>query len=340
MHNGSEPTHQFVSAVESAYRNADVSPELFQKWQENAEKMFKAKNCYAFSVKDAPAAAVDARPMFERMAQMEEVVKEAALECTTLRASIEKLLVLSGEQLAKINRLEALMAANPSASQHRSPVTNHGTSAPVTPDNSNIANPQDSDSSSPNPFPGTLPTNMCYDDLFKSRYKDKQVPVTKIFVAWFVEQLPVTYENYKAARQQNPARTDSKFHKKVKNHFSIVKTTIHVVLKNLSEYPAKRLSHLPRELEALAIDALEKIKEKHGIKCKGLPTKSHLAGKPSSVFNSAKYEDIDFPAGTPPSVQMYFKARDFRGRGIISEESLQMQEGDGTEVTMEANVTI
>ena len=98
-------------------------------------------------------------------------------------------------------------------------------------------------------------TTVCYNDLLFNRYKDRQIPILKLFMTWFREQLPVTYENYKLARQSDPTRQDTKkYHTKVKNHFSICKTaSCPCCCKKLDRYPA-----FEDNLEALANQALDK----------------------------------------------------------------------------------
>jgi hypothetical protein len=38
-----------------------------------------------------------------------------------------------------------------------------------------------------------------------------------------------------------------------------------------------------------------------------------LAGKTNSVYKTGKYEEIDFPEGTPANVQKYFRTRGIAG---------------------------
>jgi hypothetical protein len=123
-------------------------------------------------------------------------------------------------------------------------------------------------------------------------------------MTWFRAQMPVTYENYKLARQSDPTRQDTKkYHTKVKNHFSICKTaSCPCCCKKLDRYPA-----FEDNLEALANQALDKNKQESGLGRH--PSTTKLAGKTNSIFQAMKYAAKKLPIGTAPNVVQYFRNR-------------------------------
>ena len=306
--------HPFIQKVRSTCSIACVSGDTFNQWKLDVKTAFKRKNCYALSLKDSPGMEVDSRPLLERITQLETVVQQTGnicnnlqSTCSSLQSTCKELLSINKEQMKRIECLEELL------------VQTRNLEMPPPPNNC-APSPQgangESDSATevpvaketdivPTPFDGDGRTTMCYDAILHRRYPNQQIPVPKLFLSWFTEQLPVAYENYKLARMNDPTRMEKKYHTKVKNHFSICKTAVHVVLKNLDKYPTRDED----DLEALANFALDKIRKEHGLNSK--PSRTKLASKGDSIFKLGKYKDREFPEGTPSTVESYFNNRGF-----------------------------
>ena len=333
------PRHPFLYAVQEALSQASVSQETFAQWQKEVREGFQSRNAYALSLKQVPQMNVDARTLIGRMEQLERVghntgkqvdsTKDAIKELVSLNKELvslnKELLAVNKRSQARILRLEEMMSIH---------MLQHSGSPPMLPPLPNAQNiDQQEDglmdgatndmgggvnqpvatipTGLPTPFPNQRPTTMSYDVLVLQRYKDQAIPTPKLFLAWFVEQLPVAYENYKTSRTskgKNLTKKEKNHHKTVKNHFSICKTAVHVLLKNLDSYPSE-----DDDLEALANQALASICERHNLS--KIPPRTRLAGKTNSIFKEGNYVDLPFPGNTPDYILEYFSHRGFHDNG-------------------------
>lgn len=312
--------HLFINKVEEACYRAEVSLETFTKWQEEVEHAFMSRNSYALSLERAPnGMSIEAQPLLERLKVLEEVCKNTGDKVAQFDNILREIVSLQKKQEARMDRLEQILA-NQMLRSNNSPVLPPPPSIADSPADTNgdgvvdppsdHDNPQQETPGFPTPFPDQTPTPLCYDIILQQRYKDQTIPVPKMFLAWFREQLPVTYENYKAARIRgdDPRRKDPKYHKSVKTHFSICKTAVHVLLKNLDNYPT-----VGDDLEALADKALKNLCERHNLS--KIPPRSQLAGKSNSIFKQGDYGNLPFPENTPANIQRYFAHRGFHDNG-------------------------
>lgn len=338
-------SHLLLLKVELALRAADISHDIFQQWQKDVKAAFTSRNGLALSLSNAPAGmSVDSRGLLERMHHLEAAMSSTCAENSTTRDIMSELLATNKQILARVNHLESLLSQ--SASHGRIPsippfafydcVLPSGSpethTSPDQPANPTVEPPQapteqSEKATDPSPFPGQRRTTACYDQLLPKRYGNKAIPVAKLFSSWFVEQLPIAYENYKLRHDAlTPSTADEilryrKYHRSIKTHFSVTKTAVHVVLKNIATYPTPQ--HTPQMLEELANQALEKMVRDHKLQSK--PTRTSLAGKSSSLFHTGGYGDKNcakqFPPDTPDSVQKYFNTRGIQQQPGSMEES-------------------
>lgn len=269
----------FFHKVDEACGTAGVSPETFATWQSDIKLSFQQKNCFALSLKEAPGMAVDSRPLLQRMGQQEVVLETTGTTCNVLRHEmgelrydVRELLSLNRQLMGRVARMEDFIATHMAHSSAPPMVPGLAIPDPEEVGNAEAEGACENDGV-PAPFANQPKTKICYDNILHQRYKNQAIPMSKLFSSWFLEQLPIAYENYKTARLQNPTspRMDKKTHTTVKNHFSICKTAVHVVLKNLEKYPEVGDE---KSLEVVANEALDKIVTQHGLPSRPSRTKA------------------------------------------------------------------
>ena len=313
----------FTVNLVDARQRAGVSPETFARWMQDVSMAFSQKNCYAVSLEKAPdGMKIEARPLMDRLTSLEQVTattgtliqqlidgqKEIAHTAGKLSTVVGELSTMTRQLLVRTERLEHIIGTMAGTASPTLPGTLLPPGAP-TAENSNDHGDIDTNGV-PLPLPGVgVVTTKCYDQILFHRYGNRSIPLEKLFSMWFVEQLPIAYENYKAERSRKkglPARQTAKYHKKIKSHFSISKTTIHVILKNMDEYPVGGVSAC--QLEEIAKAAIDKIRCKHGLKNR--PSRTLLADGKHCLFKVGEYlEKVPFPENTPKEVKAWFNAR-------------------------------
>lgn len=284
--------HPFVHRVHSALDAAGVSVELFQIWQKEIQDSFKQRNFYGMAISAVPEFTVGTKPLLETFSKIQMVTK-----CLTTQVqSLDKKLDTQDQKLDSLDKKMELiiqLLQNGRSTQevcpspHRHPLEQE--QVPQQPNNS--------DSAAINarlPWPDVaMKANCCYHAGFKMKYGGI-VKCGIIFKLWFKEQLAVAW--YKMSE---------KYRKTCSNHFSICKTVVHVMIKNLDAYPKQ-----DDDLDALAVLALTRIRATH--KLQKEPSKTQLATKINgrrSIFEEFEYATKDFPQGTPETVVEFFQAR-------------------------------
>ena len=304
-------SHPFLTRVIHAKQQARVDDATFVQWMLDIKEAFRLHNCHAVSLVHAPPPnmSVDARPLLDRFSALEQVTAQTGMMCTKVWDTCKELLTLTRQQSARIHHLEQVLGGMQGPAML--PRVPYMGEAEVPFGNTEGANEEEDENATPTPFPGQIgkKTNMCYDIVLRKRYGSNGIPANKLFVSWFVEQLPIAYENYKAARRRDGGG-DKAFHRRILTHFSVSKTAVHVILKNLDEYPQEGIS--AQDLEELANKALDKIAQDNNLK--GRPSRTKLGDGKRSLFKTLGYMDEErhpFPSNTPPRVRAWFNARGF-----------------------------
>lgn len=151
------------------------------------------------------------------------------------------------------------------------------------------------------PYPVPFPTQPRAKFKFDpSKYTG--VTCETVFRLWFEDQIPVRYYNL---MQDGPVSKTSR------NAFSILKKTVHAMLKELEDYP-----DLETDLHDLAAKAMRRMQVTLGIPMEDIKykrigttwtkTQDRKRVTMSSLFEQGRYAEKSFPASTPQSIIAFF----------------------------------
>jgi hypothetical protein len=305
--------HPFIARVESSLQEADIPPSMFQTWQEAIQRSFAQRNFYGMSLHESEVPdmlKVNAKPLLEHISLLKMVSKNQAEELKTLSNKFHQVVDKVGELVEKVEHLHTnirgvliqqdelsnilvnhicvkLGIHEPSASETAETLLalNDG------PD-TNRTNPSlEGRPVAPVPWPHKQRLETVRYDTFRSKYGRAPIPCESLFKVWFQDQLAVAYYNM-----------DDTAKRKERNHFSISKAVVHMMLKSLDEYPKE-----DDDLGKLAKQAVTKIKEVHNLE--KVPSRSRMATKTKfgpSLFEEGDYMAKNFPDSTPDSVAEFF----------------------------------
>jgi hypothetical protein len=88
----------------------------------------------------------------------------------------------------------------------------------------------------------------------------------------------------------------------LKQHFSAIKSTMHVVIKNLDNYPDRMPTGEPRKI----LEWEKAVKSKVEAALEVIKPHVKALNKNNVKALVRKYKDTDFPAGTPEDVKLFF----------------------------------
>jgi hypothetical protein len=270
--------HPFVQRIREARRQCDISVELFKQWQDDVIKSFKSRNAYALSIDSIADGPIESRTIVEMVHCMTRLVHSHGVTLNHMSDSIASLkgtINDAGGILKKAvdDKVDDVMAGFQNLNLGRGQQTQerHDEDAPA----------------------AEAITLSSYTNLMKT---GKEMPLLEIAFNWFRYDVRQLFFNEKSTV------TDKKEASRLRQHFSAIKSTMHVVIKNLNNYPDEMPSGEPnkivaweRSLKSEVEAALEKIK----------PHVKTL-NKNNVKALVKEYNNIDFPAGTPEEVKKFF----------------------------------
>jgi hypothetical protein len=145
-------------------------------------------------------------------------------------------------------------------------------------------------------------TLSSYSNLMRT---GKEMPLLEISFYWF------RYNTIQLFFNEKSKVTSKKEGSRLRQHFSAIKSTMHVVVKNLNKYPDEmpsdpnKIVDWERSLKSEVEAALEKIKP-------------HVKSLNKNTVKALvkEYNDVEFPVGTPEEIKSFFndKGRNQSGR--------------------------
>jgi hypothetical protein len=273
-----ESKHPFVQRVTDARKHCNIEDPLFELWQTDAINSFKSRNAYGMIIGNIADGPIESRTMIGLVQCMVKVVQSHGVTLNIILDRIND----SGGILQKVeHKVDDVMARF---------------------QNLNLGSGQQQQQQQEEDAPAEAITLSSYSDLMRT---GKEMPVQDIAFNWFRYNARQLFCNEKSQVKTK------KEGNRLRQHFSSIKSTMHVLIKNLNNYSVEMPSDpslivpwersLKSQVEAAleTIQPLVKAMNKNNVKA--LVT---------------VYNEQAFPEGTPDEVKVFFndKGRNQSGR--------------------------
>jgi hypothetical protein len=276
--------HPFVQRVQEATQQCGISDEVFNQWQADIIRSFKTRNAYALAIDKILDGPIESRTIIDMVHTMTNLIQSFGVKIndmsdtiTSLKATIND---ASGNLQTIVDKkvddvMEGFQNLNLGPGQFRKEAQQgqeqHDEDAP--------------------PEPIILSS---YSNLMRT---GKEMPLLDIAFYWFRYNTLQLYLNEKSRVVTKSEGS------KLRQHFSAIKSTMHVVIKNLNNYPDRMPSGEPnnivlweRSLKSQLEAALETIR----------PQVERL-NKNNVKKLVTEYKEKEFPEGTPEEVVLFFE---------------------------------
>jgi hypothetical protein len=298
--------HPFVQRVKEAMNRCDISGEAFEQWQTDVKTSFKARNAYALSI-DRIDGKIDSRTLIEMQHSTGKLVQSLVV---TINKMSDQIAALNGKMDGVLGTMKKL--------DHKSD------DVIARFQNLNLGNNEQTQQQQDDEVEDReIILLSSYSGLMRT---GQEMPVREIAFNWFRYDVKLLFERERDTLSEKIEKT------RLRSHFSGIKTTMHVVIKNLDNYPGE----MPTDPNMIAgwetlvksevAGALEKIR----------PHVKSLSKK--NVRALVKdYNEEDFPEGTPEEVERFFhgKGNNYSGRrkrsgdeSGVADESAPAEESD------------
>jgi hypothetical protein len=272
--------HPFVVRVEEANERCGISDEVFKQWQTDAMNSFTSRNAYALSIDRVQDGPIESRTLINLVDSMKGIVQSHGVSINLMSTSINVMTANLAKLTATIAEMTRVQNLSLSQREILQPDKEHDENATAK----------------------AITLSSTYSQLMRT---GKETPLLDIAFYWFRYNTLQLYLNEKSTV------ATKKIGNRLRQHFSSIKTTMNVIIKNLDNYPDEvpsdptKIVPWERSLKAEVNAALERIK----------PHVKSL-NKNNVKELVAEYKDIDFPEGTPEDVKVFFndKGRNQGGR--------------------------
>eukprot|EP00980_Cylindrotheca_fusiformis_P020453 scaffold7504_cov97-Cylindrotheca_fusiformis.AAC.6 len=285
---GDGNNHLFVKMVAQACSESGISEAVFKQWQKDVIKSFNTRNAFALSSEKIVDASIEGRNLIQMNTTLVNLVNAQAVAMKNLS---EMVYSMAGDIKYLKKKFE-----NVSSARTNSPRQANDVGA--------LQQPAHSPAS---PSLQSAPL-LSYSDLLRT---GQEMSLLDISFCWFRYDVRKLYV-YERDTLGSGQRAESN---KLANHFSSIKSTMHVIIKCLRAYPTEkpevpaRIVGWERDVKAALRLALEDLKQVVGaVKL----TKSKVK---KLVDN---YKPREFPPNTPVEVQAFFN---YEGRNNRSKRS-------------------
>jgi hypothetical protein len=270
-----------VVRVEEANEGCGLSDKVFKQWQTDAMNSFESRNAYALSIDRVQDGPIESRTIINLVDSMKGIVQSHGVSINLMSTSINHVMTANLAKLmatiAEMTRVQNLSFGQREILQSDKEHDENATAKAIT-------------------------LSSMYSQLMRT---GKETPLLlDIAFYWF------RYNTLQLFLNEKSTVATKKIGNRLMQHFSSIKSTMNVIIKNLDNYPDEVISDptkiVPweRSLKAEVNAALERIKP-------------HVKS-PTRIMKAfvAEYNDIDFPEGTPEDVKVFFndKGRNQGGR--------------------------
>jgi hypothetical protein len=271
--------HPFVQRVQEAVILCGISAEAFEQWQTDVKTSFKSRNAYALSI-DRIDGQIDSRTLIEMQHSTGMLVNSLVV---TINKMADQIAALNGKidnAVGTINRLDLKSDDVIARFQNLNLGNNDKTQ-------------QQQQDDEVQDVEAILLSS--YTELMRT---GQDMPLREIAFNWFRYNVHLLFEKERDTVLSKIEKT------RLRSHFSGIKTTMHVVIKNLNNYPGK----MPTDPNMIAGWETSVKLEVAGALKKLKPRVKTLSKKNVRALVK-EYHDADFPEGTPGEVETFFNGK-------------------------------
>jgi hypothetical protein len=274
--------HPFVAKVQAAL-GSDITAAIFDQWQTDVISSFTRRNAFALSIGKIPDGQIDSRTLIEIQHRTMDLVESHGV---ALNQMADQIAILTSK-LENVGRTLETVDHKSDDVIARFQNLNLGREEQHQQQGGRHDEDEDDEAI----------LLSSYSELMRT---GETMPIREIAFNWFRYDARRLFD---VERGRGTLQTPTEKNR-LKSHFSGIKTAMHVVIKNLSNYPGT----LPTEpnlivawetsLKSEVAGALEKIK----------PHVKSLSKKTVKALCRG-YNDVDFPDGTPEEVKTFFSGQ-------------------------------
>jgi hypothetical protein len=268
--------HPFVQRVQEAITRCDISVEAFEQWQTDVKMSFTCRNAYALNI-DKIDGKIDSRTLIEMQ-------HSTGMLVNSLMVAMNKM----SDQIAALNgKIDGMLGTVKQIDHKSDDVIALFQNLNLGGNNEQTQQQRDDEVEDAEAI-----LLSSYSELMRT---GQEMPVREIAFNWFRYDVHLLFERERDTLSTKIEKT------RLRSHFSGVKTTMHVVIKNLNNYPGEMptdpnmIAGWETSVKSEVAGALEKIK----------PRVKSLSKKNVRALVREDNE-ANFPEGTPGEVEKFF----------------------------------